>query len=78
MDTRHGQGTDPVCDDHVRPWTSRLSLMGAFLFGGWGISRWTSGLPVDMDNDLWAWGLVLSVIGLITPILLPVLVGRDE
>lgn len=71
---RHGQSRE----DTIR--CSRImnvSFIFVLIFGAWGIIRWLVTGTVDIDEDVWPWGLFLSFTGLLGPVLLPLL-GGDE
>lgn len=50
-----------------------LSFVFAIIFGAWGMIRWLTIGVVDAGDDLWFWGLVLSLSGPLGPVLLSML-----
>ena len=54
-----------------------VSFVFVLIFGAWGIIRWLVTGTVDVDEDMWSWGLFLSLAGLFGPVVLPFLGGGE-
>ena len=71
---RHG----PSREEAIR--CSRImsvSFVFALIFGGWGLIRWLVTGTVDVDEDMWSWGLFLALTGLFGPVVLSFLGGGE-